>query len=70
MAKLTDYLTITEAAELIGVHPNSVRKWVKDGHIKPVARFGRKLIHRKDCHRPDTLDPRGGSGYGTKKEAT
>lgn len=70
MAKLDDYLTIQEAAELIGVHTNSVRMWIREGHIKPVLRFGRKLIHRKHCKRPETLDTRGGAGLGTKKVAT
>lgn len=70
MAKLTDYLTIPEAAELIGCHQNSVRKWIRGGHIKSVTRFGRHLIKRKDCKRPDTLDPRGGHGFGIKKETT
>lgn len=36
-------LTIPQAAELLGVHPNSIRNWIKDGLIK-TTRLGHKLI--------------------------
>lgn len=31
----TKYLTVTEFAKEIGMHPDTVRKWDKDGILKP-----------------------------------
>ena len=32
--KAEDYLLVNEAAELLGVAPNTVRKWAADGKLK------------------------------------
>lgn len=37
MAKLDDFFTIKEAAEFLGVSPNTLRNWHRDGKI-PVYR--------------------------------
>jgi len=37
MAKLDEYVTIKEAAEFLGVSPNTLRNWHRDGKI-PVFR--------------------------------
>ncbi len=34
MTKLSDYLTIKEAAEFLGVSQNTLRNWGKNGQIK------------------------------------
>ena len=34
MAKLDSFLTVTEAAEHLGVSPNTIRNWGRDGKIK------------------------------------
>ena len=34
MAKLRDYMTIKEAAEYLGVAPNTLRNWGRSGKIK------------------------------------
>ena len=34
MAKLDSYLTVREAAEYLGVSPNTIRNWGRDGKIK------------------------------------
>lgn len=34
MNNLQDYLTIKEAAEYLGVTPNTLRNWGRDGKIK------------------------------------
>ena len=34
MAKLDSYLTVAEAAEYLGVSPNTIRNWGRDGKIK------------------------------------
>ena len=34
MAKLDSFLTVTEAAEYLGVSPNTIRNWGRDGKIK------------------------------------
>ena len=33
MAKLDSYLTVAEAAEYLGVSPNTIRNWGRDGKI-------------------------------------
>ena len=35
MAKISDYLTVGSAAEYLGVHPDSLRRWDRDGKLKP-----------------------------------
>ena len=53
MTKLTDYLQTAEAAEYIGVHQNTLRKWAERGDIKmhrnPVN--GYRLFKRVDLDR-------------------
>ena len=34
MAKLDSFFTVTEAAEYLGVSPNTIRNWGRDGKIK------------------------------------
>ena len=34
MAKLDSFLTVREAAEYLGVSPNTIRNWGRDGKIK------------------------------------
>lgn len=36
MVKLSDYLRISEAAEYLGVSPNTLRNWVNAGKIAAV----------------------------------
>ncbi len=43
--KLPELLTITEAAKILNVHPNTLRKWDKDGILKAV-RFGKRMDRR------------------------
>lgn len=33
MSRLSEYLTITDAAEYLGVSPNTLRNWGRDGKI-------------------------------------
>lgn len=35
MAKISDYLTVGLAAEYLGVHPDSLRRWDRAGKLKP-----------------------------------
>ena len=35
MAKISDYLTVGSAAEYLGVHPDSLRRWDQAGKLKP-----------------------------------
>ena len=37
MAKLKDYMRVKEAAEFLGVSPNTIRNWGREGKI-PVRR--------------------------------
>ncbi len=50
MTKLTDYLQTAEAAEYLGVHHNTLRKWAARGDI-PMHRNpanGYRLFKRSD----------------------
>ena len=50
MAKLTDYVKTAEAAEILGVAQNTIRKWAAQGKI-PMRRNptnGYRLFERKD----------------------
>jgi len=50
MTKLTDYLQTAEAAEYLGVHHNTLRKWAARGdipmHRNPANRY--RLFKRSD----------------------
>ena len=35
MAKISDYLTVGEAAEYLGVHADSLRRWDRAGKLEP-----------------------------------
>jgi excisionase family DNA binding protein len=53
MTKLTDYVKTAEAAEILGVAQNTLRKWAANGDI-PVHRNpanGYRLFKRKDLER-------------------
>ena len=54
MAKLRDYLRISEAAEYLGVSPNTLRNWERAGkivaHRHPVNRY--RLFRQQDLDRP------------------
>lgn len=36
-------ITIKQAAELMGVHPNTIRNWIADGKLE-VKRIGSRII--------------------------
>lgn len=48
MDKLKDYMTIREAADFLGVSPDTLRRWDRSGKVKairhPVNRY--RLYHR------------------------
>lgn len=50
MQKLRDYLRISEAAEYLGVSPNTLRNWENAGKVEavrhPVNKY--RLFRRKD----------------------
>ncbi|WP_102922512.1 helix-turn-helix domain-containing protein [Streptomyces noursei] len=41
-------LTTAEAAEAAGVTPSCIRQWVSRGHLRPVARYGKRNLYRED----------------------
>ena len=44
-----ELLTIDQAAKTMGVHIRSIRKWMQDGRLKPVAQIGKSLlVDKKD----------------------
>lgn len=50
MEKITEYLTIKEAAEFLGASPSTLRNWEKQGKLStyrnPVNRY--RLYQKKD----------------------
>ena len=50
MEKLKDYMKIREAAEFLGVSPDTLRRWDRSGKVKairhPVNRY--RLYHREE----------------------
>ena len=53
MKKVKEYLRVKEAAEILGVSPNTLRNWSRDGKI-PVRRNpvnGYRLFARSDLER-------------------
>ncbi len=51
-SQATDYLSTTQVADLLGVHQNTVLKWIREGRL-PARRFGVKLwrILRSDVEK-------------------
>lgn len=50
---MAEYLTTTQFAELIGVHPSTVRSWDKNGLLKPhhYTLTGHRLYTRDQADR-------------------
>ncbi len=42
---LPEYLTLNQVAELLGVHPNTLRNWDKDGTLE-AKRIGKRRLYR------------------------
>jgi DNA (cytosine-5)-methyltransferase 1 len=53
VAKLKDYLTVAEAAQVLGVSPSTLRNWDREGKLKaqrhPVNEY--RLYRREDLER-------------------
>ncbi|KKN18509.1 hypothetical protein LCGC14_0955050 [marine sediment metagenome] len=51
-SQATDYLSTIQVANLLGVHQNTVLKWIREGRL-PARRFGVKLwrILRSDVEK-------------------
>ena len=41
---LDNYYTISEAADMIGVHRTTLHRWIRDGKLKPERIWGRSLL--------------------------
>lgn len=68
MAKLDDYLTIQECADELGCTYSTVWRWIEAGHIpEPIKKFGKSLINRKHCKRPEGIGAQGANLFGKKK---
>lgn len=56
LERASDGLSITEAAELLGVHHQTIRNWINAGHL-PVTRFGPPGARRPRARiHPDDLE--------------
>ena len=43
-----DLLTVREAAELLRVHPETLRRWTREGRIRLGGMAGSRLRYRRD----------------------
>jgi len=52
MTQLPALLTIEEAADALRIHPETFRRWVRDGKVQPADLPGRTIrIRRTDVER-------------------
>ena len=53
MDKLKDYLRVKEAAEFLGVSPNTIRNWSREGKLKTFRNpiNGYRLFRRQDLEK-------------------
>ena len=53
MTRLDEFVTIKEAAEFLGISPNTIRNWHRDGKIpvyrSPISNY--RLFKKKDLER-------------------
>ena len=45
---VTDLLDTEEAAVLLHVHPETLRRWHREGRISSCGRSGRKILFKRD----------------------
>jgi excisionase family DNA binding protein len=47
------FITVKKAAEMLGVHPNTIRNWIEAGHLKryQVGRGYRVLLKTEDIEK-------------------
>lgn len=43
---VSDLLTVTEVASFIRVHPETVRRYIREGHIKAIKLTGKRSDYR------------------------
>ncbi len=55
-----DGLSVADAAAQEGVHPQTIRSWIRDGHL-PVSRFGPNPRYARIRIHPDDLRRAAGS---------
>lgn len=50
LRNLSEYLTVSEAANFLGISPSTLRNWDKDGKLKPYRHpvNGYRLYREKD----------------------
>lgn len=61
-----DYLTLREAAKVLGVHYNTIGRYVKNKEI-PSLRIGKSIYIPKDFAKNMTVSPGGKDGAGSNK---
>jgi excisionase family DNA binding protein len=54
------YLSVTEAAEYLGIHPDTLRKWDNDGYFSPSMRIGSRRDRRYSAQELDQFVAKGG----------
>ncbi len=47
MARLDDYMTVSDAAERLGIHPESVRRLIRQGRL-PAQKFASSWLIARD----------------------
>jgi excisionase family DNA binding protein len=59
----TPLLSITKSAELVGVHPNTIRNRINEGKL-PAIRSGRNIIRIKQTDLESLFTPYRGGEFG------
>lgn len=45
-----EWLSVEDVAEMLGVHPDTVRGWIRDKKL-PASKLGNYRINRRDLHK-------------------
>jgi excisionase family DNA binding protein len=58
-----ELLTVEEAADLLKVHPNTIRNAIRDGRL-PAIRLGARIVRIRKCDLLAAFNPYTGGEFG------